>query len=394
MLTRPSNPARPLPRPPIAICVLLLGVFLLSACNGASNPATPTPFQPDLPGDSDQSGDLPGWLSIYFTNPTAPDRRENGIDRVVVAALESATQSIDVASFDFDLPGITQALVEASQRGVQVRLVLDFENGLEVEGATSADKQVATALAALRQANLPLVDGSRQQGLMHDKMILIDGQILFTGSWNLTYSDTFSNNNNLLKITDPRLIANYQAKFNELFVEQRYGSLARVGAQIPVLALEGGRVENYFSPPDKVMAHILDNVSRARQSIYFMAYTFTDRDLADELIARASAGVVVRGVVDARSASQGTLARLTCAGITVKIDGNPYAMHHKVIIIDEAIVITGSFNFTLSADTVNDENILILHNPAVARLYLDEYERIAALGNRPDPADIQCNTVK
>ena len=64
-------------------------------------------------------------------------------------------------------------------------------------------------------------------------------------------------------------------------------------------------------------------------------------------------------------------------GIDVRLDGNPKSMHHKVIIIDGEIVVTGSYNFSKSAKTKNDENTLILHSPEIAELYIEEFERVS-----------------
>jgi len=58
------------------------------------------------------------------------------------------------------------------------------------------------------------------------------------------------------------------------------------------------------------------------------------------------------------------------------LDGNPQSMHHKVIIIDGQIVVTGSYNFSKNAKTRNDENTLILHSLEIADLYFDEFERV------------------
>ena len=65
-------------------------------------------------------------------------------------------------------------------------------------------------------------------------------------------------------------------------------------------------------------------------------------------------------------------------GLGVHLDGNPRNMHHKVIIIDEKIVITGSYNFSQSAEERNDENVLFIHNAEVAETYLNEFERVLA----------------
>jgi phosphatidylserine/phosphatidylglycerophosphate/cardiolipin synthase-like enzyme len=62
--------------------------------------------------------------------------------------------------------------------------------------------------------------------------------------------------------------------------------------------------------------------------------------------------------------------------LDVLLDGNPYAMHHKVIILDNKTVILGSFNFTRNADEANDENILFIHDRDVAAAFRSEFDRV------------------
>ena len=81
---------------------------------------------------------------------------------------------------------------------------------------------------------------------------------------------------------------------------------------------------------------------------------------------------------------------LFCAKVPVEVDGNKYTMHHKIIVIDENTVITGSFNFTKSADQENDDNLLVIHNPDLAKLYLQEFDRIWGQGKSPDATKITC----
>ena len=71
-------------------------------------------------------------------------------------------------------------------------------------------------------------------------------------------------------------------------------------------------------------------------------------------------------------------------------DGNPGVMHHKVILIDDDIVVTGSFNFSANADDSNDENVVVLRNKDIAALYLQEFERRWAEAEEPDAADLGC----
>jgi phosphatidylserine/phosphatidylglycerophosphate/cardiolipin synthase-like enzyme len=59
-------------------------------------------------------------------------------------------------------------------------------------------------------------------------------------------------------------------------------------------------------------------------------------------------------------------------------------MHHKVIILDGSIVITGSYNFSASAAEKNDENVLIIHSPEIAATYLEEFERVVQQAEEAD----------
>lgn len=358
----------------------LVVLLSLSACEG-------------LTTTSGGNGSALPWLSIYFTNPNPPDQAGTGIDNSVVPVLDAAKQSIDVTSFDLNLPDVVTSLVNAKKRGVTVRVVVDEKNGTQELDADSANglKADFNAVTTLQNAGIPVVDGGRSNGLMHDKIMIIDGVTLFMGSWNMSYNDTFRNNNNLLEITNAQLIANYKAKFNELFVDKHFGTHAKVGAQTPKLTIDGVAVENYFSPSDDVMAKIVAKVNGAQKSVDFMAFTYTHADLGNAMIAREKAGVQVEGVIEDRGASQGVLPALFCAQVPVETDGNKYTMHHKVIIIDDHIVITGSFNFTVSADEANDDNVLIIDSASVAMLYKNEFSRVYGAGNKPD--SVNCATV-
>ena len=392
------------------IAALIIGVVLIFGCifvftgsdplglfsaSEAEAPAVSTPASqnaqlPATPAARPSTGKLK-WLTVYFTDPNPPDDLANGIDQYVVDDINQATQSIDVASFDFNLPSITNALVEAKKRGVKVRVVVDGEEGnLVLEPSEANGNQSLDALKTLSKAKIKVVDGGRSNGLMHNKIVIIDGRLLYMGSWNLAYNDTFRNNNNLLRITDPDLIANYQAKFNEMFEDELFGANAEVGAEQPQLAPGGVQVENYFSPVDEVMAKIVEYVRGARKSVRFYAFTYTHPDLSDAMIERFENGVKVEGVIENRGASNGAMVPLYCAGLPVMVDGNKYTMHHKVIVIDDAIVITGSFNFTKSADEANDDNILVIHDPGLAALYLQEYQKVRAIAKQPDPANFSC----
>jgi len=115
-----------------------------------------------------------------------------------------------------------------------------------------------------------------------------------------------------------------------------------------------------------------------------MAFSYTANDIANAMIAKAKAGLVVQVVFERQNAtgSGAEYAKIKQGGIDVLQDGNCYILHHKVIVIDERVLITGSYNFTSSAEKDNDEN-LVLDNPNLARAYLDEFQRVYAQAQLP-----------
>ena len=150
--------------------------------------------------------------------------------------------------------------------------------------------------------------------------------------------------------------------------------------RIPKVNIDGTPVEVYFSPDDDAAARIVTLIQNAQESIHFMAYVFTSNELGEAIMEQAQAGVSVAGVMDGSQipASQGTeYDPFKQAGLDVRLDGNQVGlMHHKVIIIDKSIVITGSYNFTASAEKNNDENVVIIFNSTVASQYLEEFQRV------------------
>jgi phosphatidylserine/phosphatidylglycerophosphate/cardiolipin synthase-like enzyme len=387
-------------RSPIQTILGTIGAILLAAFLFVMQTLFPGLFP--SPGGSNPGGN-PGatqppvvetnanWLTVYFTTPNPPDAATSAVETEVINAINGATTSIDAASFDFNLPKMTQALVAAKQRGVRVRVVMDEEEGrYVVSDSAPAGIEGYDALAALRRANVEIVNGGRSNGIMHNKILIIDNRVMYIGSWNFSYNDTFRNDNNILKITAQRIIENYRGKFDEMFSLRQFGTRARVGARNPNMTINGINVENYFSPVDEVMQQLVSEVSGARSSIKILAFTYTHPDLAAAMLTRQRAGVRVEGVFENRGASQGQYNTLFCAGAAVRKDSNKYTMHHKVIIIDDTTVITGSFNFTKSADEINDDNVIIIHDASVARAFLQEYARVYGAATTPARSEIPC----
>jgi phosphatidylserine/phosphatidylglycerophosphate/cardiolipin synthase-like enzyme len=214
---------------------------------------------------------------------------------------------------------------------------------------------------------------------MHHKFVIIDRREVWTGSTNLTPTGMYADNNNLIRVVSPEAAASYTTEFEEMFVADEFGPTSPANTPYASLSISGTPVEIYFSPDDGVSDRLVALVSQARTSIYFLAYSFTSDPLAEAMHQRASAGVVVNGVFDESQyfSNIGTeFDRFREAGIDVRVDANRGLMHHKVIIIDEAIVVTGSYNFSANAEERNDENVIVIHDPTIAARYVEEFRRI------------------
>ncbi len=142
-----------------------------------------------------------------------------------------------------------------------------------------------------------------------------------------------------------------------------------------------------FSPADECGKMILDEINRAEKSIELAMYYFTSRTLSRALISAVKRGVKVRAFLDGESAreyySKATFLKKN--GALVKLENGKGLMHNKFCIIDDTLVITGSYNWTTSADLRNDENVIFITSIDAVKTYRIQFEKYWQ-GNYPDEA--------
>jgi phosphatidylserine/phosphatidylglycerophosphate/cardiolipin synthase-like enzyme len=323
----------------------------------------------------------PVAIRAFFTTPAlvypdAPQQRPvSPLLGAVLADLDLARASVDLASFDFDIPAMTDALLHAAARGVVVRLVVDSEN-LDTP-------EVSEQTGRLQRAGIA-VHFDRREPFMHNKFVVVDGAVAWMGSWNVTDNDTWRNNNQMLRFASREIAADYTNEFEQLFAG-RFGTSKRSATPYPRVRFGSSSVEVYFSPEDGVATYVLQRLAAAKKSIHFMTFSYTSSAIADAMVAQVQAGRAVRGVFERQNAggTGSAFSRLRQGGVDVLEDGNCYILHHKVIVIDARTVITGSYNFTNSAERDNDENLVIVDDPNLARVYLDEFQRVYAQAQAP-----------
>jgi phosphatidylserine/phosphatidylglycerophosphate/cardiolipin synthase-like enzyme len=130
-------------------------------------------------------------------------------------------------------------------------------------------------------------------------------------------------------------------------------------------------VDVRFSPNGGCTDAIVAQIDAAQSSVLVQAYSFTSAPIAQALVAAHQRGLDVRVLLDKsqRSEKYTSADFLARAGVPTAIDAQHAIAHNKIMIIDGAVVVTGSFNFTKSAEQSNAENLLILHDPALAEKY-------------------------
>lgn len=218
--------------------------------------------------------------------------------------------------------------------------------------------------------------GVKSRSIMHNKFCVIDEKIVITGSFNPTYRGNFKNNNNIVVLYSRYIAKNYLDEFNELWQDKRDKKVKH-----PKVFLNNNTVENYFCPED-CEGRIVPLLESAEESIYFMTFSFTRDDMGQALFNAHQKGLDVKGVCEkSQNNKWHEFEKLKGSGIDVKWDNNPANMHHKVFVIDNKTVVTGSMNPSKNGLERNDENVLILHNERIAKEFLEEFECVCGVGD-------------
>ncbi|HUG33641.1 MAG TPA: phospholipase D-like domain-containing protein [Anaerolineales bacterium] len=329
------------------------------------------------------------WWEVYFTDPLLvndPAQWQNTIEGRLIEKINAAQNSIHIAAFEFNLTRVADALIAAHNRGLDVRWVTDDEHGLEADEEPDRGQ-----FAMLQQAGIE-VRADTRSALMHNKFWIFDSQTVWTGSTNITENAVYKQDNNTIVIQSPAVAAIYEREFQEMW-DGHFGPTSPSQLAEQSANVNGTQIWIIFTSEDHALEQaVIPVVNFAQSSVRFLAFSFTDYPLANAMIARAQSGVSVAGVYEkvGSNTEAAEFRTLYCAGVAVRKDGNPSFMHNKVIIVDGRFVITGSMNFSTSAEESNDENVIILDNPEIASLYLQDFDRVWSRAADPEPGSIPC----
>ena len=152
--------------------------------------------------------------------------------------------------------------------------------------------------------------------------------------------------------------------------------LSVVVAASPATALKAAQAR--FSPGPGCLGLILDAIQGARQRLDVCVFTITDDRISDALLDAHRRKLALRILTDNDKAwDEGSdVQRLSRAGIAVRIDTSPYHMHHKFALVDGRTLLTGSYNWTRSAEQHNEENVVSTEDAGLVRAFSEEFEQL------------------
>jgi comEA protein len=375
------------------------------------------------------------WIKVYFDMPSdhsvamLGDTNRAGQDLIgtLVSLIDSSTSSVDLCVYDLENPRIGHALVHAKKRGVQVRVITDDDNRrnspkldslmwsmLESAGIISMDDDGDVYMPDGTIFNHSLVGSSY---FMHDKFAVIDfgdgnpdNDYVWTGSTNLTYTAEY-NTNNVVVIKDNEVARTYTNEFNQM-----WGGTSKVPNPDEALFhkdknpheqhtffVGDTKVQIYFAPenrddtkPDisKRLVRLIKN--HAQSDVDFLSFAMSPSYPVSREIWRMSAKgkIKLNGVIDHLFYARYKNKHAIWASFGAETGGRMILgsnemrkLHDKILILNaderdssaDGIVVTGSYNFSKSADRDNDENLLIIYSDKITNQY---YQAFMGVMNR------------
>lgn len=136
--------------------------------------------------------------------------------------------------------------------------------------------------------------------------------------------------------------------------------------------------EVWFSPGTECRDAILRHLISARRRLDICVFTIADDDLSAAIIKAHKRGVAVRVITDndKRFDAGSDIQLLADAGIAIVMDPGKAHMHHKFALVDDRWLLNGSFNWTRSASTVNDENLVVTNDPQQLRVFAAQFDEL------------------
>ncbi len=320
------------------------------------------------------------------------------ISAYLVAAIDDASETVEVALYGFTLTNVAEALVRAKERGVSVRIVINQKHAF-VRRSEEIQYLIDNGI------NLRTIRGLGTYGLMHNKIGIVDNRILSTGSFNWVVSANVANTENMIFTDDAKTIKGYSRAFEWTWTNSRsledgqdYGNYPpdhfgpAPADTRPSLEFHGVKFPSYsFSPRGSTQNHVIAAINASKKTITAAIFSFYSLPVAEALIEAAKRGVDVQMVVDKVQASQSPVIKYVLEnGVKLRLSRghNKGVMHHKYSVMDEKLLMTGSFNWSNNAQMNNFENMFYTTSGHYIKGFTQEFNEVYDLAYVPTIEDL------
>lgn len=303
----------------------------------------------------------------------------------IIKYIDQADQTLDVTMYETESQVVVDAINAAYDRGVTVRVISDDEGSNEVFDNLNA--------------NIPYLEGN-PDGIMHDKFMIVDEAdvdkaLVLTGSTNHTGANLGWDYNNVITIQDQSLAKGYTLEFNEMWgsegtqfdlANSKFGN-SKTDNTPHRFVINDIPVELYFSPTDGTAQRIVEAIDEAESEVAFAVLVFTENALGAAVKNAYDNGLDVKGIIDYVEFNGSEFDYLLDNNVDVidyqNADGSQWpdgpTLHHKYAILDygqgsnNPLLITGSHNWSASANSIHDENTLLIYDHTLANIYYQEF---------------------
>ena len=298
----------------------------------------------------------------------APD----DLEQAIVDFIDGAQERLEIAVQELESEPIARAIIRARRdRKVLVKLVIEQDylrarrarkKPWEAGGSREPNRAIHDAIL---RSNID-VKPDYNTSIFHQKFIVRDRQSLLTGSTNFTPTGVHNNLNHIVIVHDAKAAKIYGREFRE--IQQGHFGRRNEGHDPapPDLIVSKVPIRILFAPDHNPEMEIMKQMLKAHKRVDFAIFTFAKSSGIDDTMLRLlGEGMPIRGAFDAMPGAQdwAAIPALSAAGaqmFKVARGGGVGKLHHKLMVLDESVVVAGSFNYTGPANRFNDENIIIL----------------------------------
>jgi len=289
--------------------------------------------------------------------------------------INSAKTSIYASLHELSLIPLANLLILKSKQGIKVEII--------VESRWLKKKLNRYVYNLLIKNGVSVIPDKKKSGLMHNKYIIVDNKRVWTGSSNFTEHGFFYNYNDSIIINSKDIAKMY---FMDFIETTKYYKFKRYKIKFNhTFKFKNTKISVYFSPYDYPSKYMISEIKNAKKNLYFMIFAFSSKYIYYAFKdAYKKNKVQIKGIFDnlfkytsiKNTWNFNPYNEFKKLNFSVKYDDENAKVHHKLVIIDNDKVITGSFNFSKNADKNNNENIVIIQNKNLNKAYTKRFLKL------------------